>query len=91
MRRILLVLSFGIILAVGLHVAAPAQAPSAAPSGYLTPPKVISDIMDAEPLPGVALAVMRGSPRGLSNRADNGRGCRLDVSLHSTALRVAMS
>jgi dipeptidyl aminopeptidase/acylaminoacyl peptidase len=56
MRRILLVLSFAIILVVGLHVVAPAQAPSAAPSGYLTPPKVISDIMDAEPLPGVALA-----------------------------------
>jgi dipeptidyl aminopeptidase/acylaminoacyl peptidase len=56
MRRILLVLSFGIILVAGLHIAAPAQAPSAAPSGYLTPPKVISDIMDAEPLPGVSLS-----------------------------------
>lgn len=56
MRRILLVLSFGVVLVIGLHIAAPAQAPSAAPSGYLTPPKVISDIMDAEPLPGVSLS-----------------------------------
>jgi hypothetical protein len=40
---------------IGLAIAVPtAQRPTA--SGYLTPPKVIVDIMDAEPLPGVALS-----------------------------------
>ena len=40
---------------VALTIVAPA-AQSTAPSGYLTPPKVITDIMDAEPLPGVVVS-----------------------------------
>ena len=40
---------------VGLAIAVP-TAQRQTPSGYLTPPKVIVDIMDAEPLPGVALS-----------------------------------
>ena len=32
------------------------SAQSTAPSGYLMPPKVIADIMDAEPLPGVSVS-----------------------------------
>ena len=31
-------------------------AQSTTPSGYLMPPKVIADIMDAEPLPGVSVS-----------------------------------
>jgi dipeptidyl aminopeptidase/acylaminoacyl peptidase len=40
---------------LGLAIAVP-TAQRQAPTGYLTPPKVIVDIMDAEPLPGVALS-----------------------------------
>lgn len=40
---------------VALSIAAPTAQPQS-PSGYLTPPKVIMDIMDAEPLPGVLLS-----------------------------------
>jgi dipeptidyl aminopeptidase/acylaminoacyl peptidase len=41
-------------IVVALTIATPiAQAPR---QGYLTPPKVIADIMDAEPLPGVAVS-----------------------------------
>ncbi len=40
---------------IGLIVVAP-SAQQQTPSGYLTPPKVIMDIMDAEPLPGVLLS-----------------------------------
>jgi dipeptidyl aminopeptidase/acylaminoacyl peptidase len=43
------------IVILGLSASAPA-AQSQAPSGYLTPPKVIMDIMDAEPLPGVVVS-----------------------------------
>jgi dipeptidyl aminopeptidase/acylaminoacyl peptidase len=41
--------------AVAIAVAAALAVPSAQ-TGYLTPPKVIADIMDAEPLPGVSLS-----------------------------------
>jgi dipeptidyl aminopeptidase/acylaminoacyl peptidase len=40
---------------IALAIVAPA-AQSTAPSGYLMPPKVIADIMDAEPLPGVSVS-----------------------------------
>ena len=40
---------------VALIIVAP-SAQSTAPSGYLMPPKVIADIMDAEPLPGVSVS-----------------------------------
>lgn len=40
---------------VALALVAP-SAQSSAPSGYLMPPKVIADIMDAEPLPGVSVS-----------------------------------
>jgi len=43
------------IAAVGLI------AQSSAPSGYLMPPKVIADIMDAEPLPGVLVSPDRST------------------------------
>jgi len=54
MSRFLLRAGFAFAL-VGLTLAAP-FAQSQAPSGYLMPPKVIADIMDAEPLPGVAVS-----------------------------------
>lgn len=44
-----------ILAIVGLAIAVP-TAQRQTTSGYLTPPKVIVDIMDAEPLPGVALS-----------------------------------
>ncbi|HEY7476491.1 MAG TPA: prolyl oligopeptidase family serine peptidase [Vicinamibacterales bacterium] len=54
MRKIWLLSGLGATL-VYLAVASPAaQAP--ATSAYLTPPKVIADIMDAEPLPTVSLS-----------------------------------
>ena len=59
MRRYLLTLILGLILVFGLSVAPSAQTP--APAGYLTPPKIITDIMDAEPLPGVALSPDRNT------------------------------
>src|SRR5688500_8859690 len=40
---------------VALTLVAP-SAQSTTPSGYLMPPKVIADIMDAEPLPGVSVS-----------------------------------
>jgi hypothetical protein len=40
---------------VALTSVAP-SAQSTTPSGYLMPPKVIADIMDAEPLPGVSVS-----------------------------------
>jgi len=51
MKNLLSTVAIGIV--VSLVIAAPA---AQAPSGYLTPPKVIVDIMDAEPLPGVQLS-----------------------------------
>ena len=54
MSRFLLRAGFAFAL-VGLTLAAP-FAQSQATSGYLMPPKVIADIMDAEPLPGVAVS-----------------------------------
>src|SRR5687768_5374679 len=36
-------------------------AQSTTTSGYLLPPKVIADIMDAEPLPGVSVSPDRGT------------------------------
>jgi dipeptidyl aminopeptidase/acylaminoacyl peptidase len=51
MKRLLSLVAIGVT--ASLTIAAPA---AQAPSGYLTPPKVIMDIMDAEPLPGVALS-----------------------------------
>jgi dipeptidyl aminopeptidase/acylaminoacyl peptidase len=54
MRKWFLLLSLGLLVLLGLRISGSAQAP--APAGYLTPPKIISDIMDAEPLPGVTLA-----------------------------------
>jgi dipeptidyl aminopeptidase/acylaminoacyl peptidase len=53
MRKTFLILSFAVWM-FGLRFTGTAQAP--APAGYLTPPKIISDIMDAEPLPGVSLS-----------------------------------
>src|SRR5512134_1597870 len=46
----------GLTLISGWLVAAAPVAQSAATSGYLMPPKVVADIMDAEPLPGVMLS-----------------------------------
>ncbi len=54
MRKIILIASLGFFLVIGLRVAPLAQEPAA--TRYLTPPKVIADIMDAEPLPGVSLS-----------------------------------
>ncbi|MEO6221826.1 MAG: prolyl oligopeptidase family serine peptidase [Vicinamibacterales bacterium] len=41
---------------VALTVVAPAAQSPTTTSGYLMPPKVIADIMDAEPLPGVSVS-----------------------------------
>jgi dipeptidyl aminopeptidase/acylaminoacyl peptidase len=54
MRKILLITSLGFLLVMGLRVAPLAQEPAA--TRYLTPPKVIADIMDTEPLPAVSLS-----------------------------------
>jgi dipeptidyl aminopeptidase/acylaminoacyl peptidase len=53
MRSRLLVAGFGIAVAFVVGVAPTAQS---VPTGYLTPPKVIADLMDAEPLPGVTFS-----------------------------------
>ena len=54
MRKIWPILGAAVVcLAVTLS-AQPAQSPAAA--GYLTPPKVIADLMDADPLPTVSLS-----------------------------------
>ena len=54
MRRMFLLA--GLTLVSGWLVAATPIAQSAATSGYQMPPKVVADIMDAEPLPGVLLS-----------------------------------
>ena len=60
MRKPLLL--FPVSLAVAWFVVASPAAQQPAPAGYLTPPKVIADIMDAEPLPdGHALAGSDGA------------------------------
>ena len=54
MSRFQLRAGFAFALVTLIIVAPSAQ--STAPSGYLMPPKVIADIMDAEPLPGVSVS-----------------------------------
>jgi len=54
MRKSLLL--SGLVLAACWFVVPSPSAQSSAPAGYLTPPKVIADIMDAEPLPAVVLS-----------------------------------
>ena len=57
MRKSIMISCIAIVLVFGLRIAPSAQAPAAASApAYLTPPKVIADIMDAEPLPGVVLS-----------------------------------
>src|SRR5579863_1381729 len=53
MRAPLFVVGLGITGALALRVAPAAQS---APSVYQTPPKVIADLMDAEPLPNVTVS-----------------------------------
>ncbi|MFI5179329.1 MAG: S9 family peptidase, partial [Vicinamibacterales bacterium] len=53
MRRAVLLVGLSVALGVVLRVAPSAQSVATA---YLSPPKVVADIMDAEPLPGVALS-----------------------------------
>ena len=48
----------GLIAAISLRLGGSPEAQSR-PSAYLTPPKVVADLMDAEPLPGVALSPNR--------------------------------
>jgi dipeptidyl aminopeptidase/acylaminoacyl peptidase len=55
MRKSLLILSFVLVVMYASRFSGSAQTPAPTP-GYLTPPKVISDIMDAEPLPAVTLS-----------------------------------
>src|SRR5262245_51943712 len=54
MRKSLLAAVVSLAAAWLVAVAPSAQAPAA--SGYLMPPKVIADLMDAEPLPTVSLS-----------------------------------
>ena len=57
MRKSFLIFGFGLLIFLGLYLTGSAQAPAPAPAtNYLTPPKVIADIMDAVPLPGVSLS-----------------------------------
>ncbi len=53
MRKVLVLTGLTLLAAVLLRVAPSAQSVATA---YLTPPKVVADIMDAEPLPGVTLS-----------------------------------
>ncbi len=56
MKKALLVVVASVAIALFIRVAPSAQSK---PSAYLTPPKVIADIMDAEPLPGVTVSPTR--------------------------------
>src|SRR5471030_2837413 len=56
MRKTILVAAGAIAIAFVVRIAPSAQSK---PTAYLTPPKVIADIMDAEPLPGVAVSPNR--------------------------------
>ena len=56
MKKTLLVIAAAVAIAILLRVSPSAQSK---PTAYLTPPKVVSDIMDAEPLPGVAVSPNR--------------------------------
>ncbi len=56
MKKALSVVVASVAIALFIRVAPSAQSK---PSAYLTPPKVIADIMDAEPLPGVAVSPTR--------------------------------
>ena len=53
MRKTVLVAAGAVAMAFLLRVSPTAQSK---PTAYLTPPKVIADIMDAEPLPGVVVS-----------------------------------
>ncbi|HET9270545.1 MAG TPA: hypothetical protein VFO31_20350, partial [Vicinamibacterales bacterium] len=48
--------SLSLLAALALTLVASPQAQSPATSGYQMPPKVIADIMDADPLPGVSVS-----------------------------------
>lgn len=51
----------GLVLALVSAALVAPYAQSTTPSGYLMPPKVIADIMDAEPLPGVSVSPDRAT------------------------------
>src|SRR5688572_32590707 len=51
----------GLVLALVSTALVAPYAQSTTPSGYLMPPKVIADIMDAEPLPGVSVSPDRAT------------------------------
>src|SRR5580765_7991275 len=53
MRKAVLLVGLSVAVAFLLRVAPSAQSVA---TGYLTPPKVVADIMDAEPLPAVTLS-----------------------------------
>ena len=53
MRKTVLLVGISVAVAFVLRVAPSAQSVA---TGYLTPPKVVADIMDAEPLPAVTLS-----------------------------------
>lgn len=55
MRKLSLLSAFALTLASVVATGPSAQSPAPA-GGYLMPPKVIADIMDAEPLPAVSLS-----------------------------------
>ena len=58
MRKAIVLVGFSIAVALVLRAAPSAQSVA---TGYLTPPKVVADIMDAEPLPGVSLSPDRAT------------------------------
>ena len=61
------VLLVGLCVAVALVSAWRRRSPQSPAAGYLMPPKVIADIMDAEPLPGVALSPDRSDDAALAS------------------------
>jgi dipeptidyl aminopeptidase/acylaminoacyl peptidase len=62
-------LAFVIALAIAASSSLFGQTPAAKSSGYLTPPKVIVDILDAPPTPGVAVAPDRRTVALLARRS----------------------
>ena len=75
MRKAIVLVGLSVAVAFVLRVAPSAQSVA---TGYLTPPKVVADIMDAEPLPAVTLSPDRRTMLLLASpqHADDCRGFR---------------
>jgi dipeptidyl aminopeptidase/acylaminoacyl peptidase len=67
MRKTTVAVTLGVVLSATAGLLA--QSSTSALSGYLTPPKAIVDILDAEPLPGVAVSPSRDTLALLPRRS----------------------